>query len=361
MIEKHIKAVVKEQDSIKGVVHFENMRGPNGLSAYEIYVANLPEGEAPLSEQEWLNSLNKANYYKQYKDTYTVLEDNTTTIPINIPQYNSTTLLDVYINGLRLNENEYTINDTNIILTLPVSKGTEIHKVVSKTVVATPNDYDFLAGDDGVSITTATAGTSIDSEGYTITPIIFSKSDNSNVTVNVSAKNGVNGSGVPDGGTTGQFLAKASDSNQDVTWKTLTLNVIDNLNSTSSTNPLSANMGKKLNDNFGYEVIQGDHGTAIKYNDGRLECYGTVNSTKVNSGAWGPYYFKEKYITFPKEFIEPPTVVANAYGDEGMYFVSLGSNESLTTKQCTIRLMSVQKIIATDFWFTYHAYGRWKE
>ena len=135
---------------------------------------------------------------------------------------------------------------------------------------------------------------------------------------------------------------------------------IDNLNSTSSTNPLSANMGKKLNDNFGYEVIQGDHGTAIKYNDGRLECYGTVNSTDVNSSTWGPYYYKEKYITFPNKFIDPPTVVANAYGDKGMYFVSLGSNASLTTKQCTIRLMSVQEIIATDFWFTYHAYGRWK-
>lgn len=108
------------------------------------------------------------------------------------------------------------------------------------------------------------------------------------------------------------------------------------------------------------EIIESASGTAIKYNDGRLECYGTVNSTNVNSGAWGPFYYKEKYIYFPVNFIEPPTVVANAYGDEGMYFVSLGSNASLTTKQCTIRLMSVQEIIATDFWFTYHAYGRWK-
>lgn len=214
MIEKSIKAVVKEQNSIKGIVHFENMRGPNGLSAYEIYVANLPEGEAPLSEQEWLNSLNKANYYKQYKDTYTVLEDNTTTIPINIPQYNSTTLLDVYINGLRLNENEYTINDTNIILTLPVSKGTEIHKVVSKTVVATQNDYDLLAGNDGATFTPSVSETG--DLSWT-----NDKGLENPTTVNIKGadgQDGADGLGVPSGGTTGQVLVKKSDVDNDTEW-----------------------------------------------------------------------------------------------------------------------------------------------
>ena len=123
----------------------------------------------------------------------------------------------------------------------------------------------------------------------------------------------------------------------------------------------AVNTNADILNNTLYEVVEGGHGTAIKYNDGRLECYGTVNSTNVNSGKWGPFYYKEKYIYFPVDFIEPPTVVANAYGDKGMYFVSLGSNASLTTKQCTVKLMSVQEIIATDFWFTYHAYGRWKE
>ena len=214
MIEKSIKATVKEQNSIKGIVHFENMRGPNGLSAYEIYVANLPEGEAPLSEQEWLNSLNKANYYKQYKDTYTVLEDNTTTIPINIPQYNSTTLLDVYINGLRLNENEYTINDTNIILTLPVAKGTEIHKVVSKTVVATANDYDLLAGNDGATFTPSVSETG--DLSWT-----NDKGLENPTTVNIKGadgQDGADGLGVPSGGTTGQVLVKKSDVDNDTEW-----------------------------------------------------------------------------------------------------------------------------------------------
>ena len=67
----------------------------------------------------------------------------------------------------------------------------------------------------GTGITDVSAGTPTQDDDYTITPITFNKSDNSNVTVNVNAKNGV---GVPNGGTTGQVLAKASDTNQDVEW-----------------------------------------------------------------------------------------------------------------------------------------------
>ena len=112
---------------------------------------------------------------------------------------------------------------------------------------------------------------------------------------------------------------------------------------------------------FNYEVIQNQNGTAIKYNDGRLECYGLVNATDLPNNTWGPFYSKDKNITFPVEFIEKPTVVANAYGNSGMYFCGLGSDSSLTTTGCTIRLMSVQTIQATEYWFTYRAVGRWKE
>lgn len=48
-------------------------------------------------------------------------------------------------------------------------------------------------GNDGVSITTASSGTTSQSGNYTITPITFNKSDGSNITVNVQARNGVNG------------------------------------------------------------------------------------------------------------------------------------------------------------------------
>lgn len=48
-------------------------------------------------------------------------------------------------------------------------------------------------GQDGVSITSAATGSSYQSGTNTITPVTFNKSDGSNVTVNVQAKNGVDG------------------------------------------------------------------------------------------------------------------------------------------------------------------------
>ena len=54
-------------------------------------------------------------------------------------------------------------------------------------------------GEDGISITTVTSGTTSQSDGYTITPITFNKSDGSNTTVNISAKNGTNGQDGQDG------------------------------------------------------------------------------------------------------------------------------------------------------------------
>lgn len=49
-------------------------------------------------------------------------------------------------------------------------------------------------GDDGIGIFTATTGTpTVDTDGYTTTPITFKKTDNSTILVNVKAKNGKDG------------------------------------------------------------------------------------------------------------------------------------------------------------------------
>lgn len=48
-------------------------------------------------------------------------------------------------------------------------------------------------GTDGISITTITTGDPTQSDGFTITPLTFNKSDSSNIVVNVSAKNGMDG------------------------------------------------------------------------------------------------------------------------------------------------------------------------
>lgn len=50
-----------------------------------------------------------------------------------------------------------------------------------------------IQGEPGVGITEAIAGSSSERDGYTITPITFRKTDNSQTTVNVSAKNGEQG------------------------------------------------------------------------------------------------------------------------------------------------------------------------
>ena len=64
-------------------------------------------------------------------------------------------------------------------------------------------------GVDGVSITNATAGSTSQSSGNTVTPITFHKSDGSSTTVNVQAKNGINGQD----GTSVSVIEATSESN----------------------------------------------------------------------------------------------------------------------------------------------------
>ena len=45
-------------ESLKGV---DGVNGTDGKSAYEIYVSTVPEGETPMTEAEWLESLKGAD------------------------------------------------------------------------------------------------------------------------------------------------------------------------------------------------------------------------------------------------------------------------------------------------------------
>lgn len=69
----------------------------------------------------------------QYKSTYTSTGD-VSTIPINISQYTyGVDILEVYINGMRLDNTEYTNNNnTNITLTKAIEKGCKVHFIVNK-------------------------------------------------------------------------------------------------------------------------------------------------------------------------------------------------------------------------------------
>lgn len=185
MNEKKITAKIKEDENIEGILNLEPLRGPNGYSAYELYVKNLVEGETPLTELEWLDSINKINYYRQYKQTVVTEQDNTSFIPIEIKAYNKTCLLEVFLNGLRLDDTEYFIDNDNkqVVLTNAINKDQTIHLIVSKTIVSTASDFDLLKGEQGNNGT-----------------------------------DGKDGLGVPNGGTTGQVLAKKSDADNDTEW-----------------------------------------------------------------------------------------------------------------------------------------------
>lgn len=69
----------------------------------------------------------------QYKSTYTATGD-VSTIPINISQYTyGVDILEVYINGMRLDNTEYTnTNSTSITLTKAIEKGCKVHFIVNK-------------------------------------------------------------------------------------------------------------------------------------------------------------------------------------------------------------------------------------
>lgn len=346
MNEKKITAKIQEDENVEGILNLEPLRGPNGYSAYELYVKNLSEGETPLTELEWLESIGKINYYRQYKQTTVTTENNTTTIPININAYNETCLLEVFLNGLRLDNTEYTVNNTSkqIILENPISEDQTIHIVVSKTIVATANDYNLLKGEKG---------------------------DNG-----INGVDGQDGLGVPTGGTTGQVLAKKSNSNNDTEWIDppegtggSSVTVVDNLNSTSSTDTLSARQGKLLNEKISKIVESGSNanGNYIKFDNGILECWNTVyvDNITCTSAYHGIYYGainSTKNISFPYPFIEVPTIIFGPPTDSGIMFLQEAINSKTKDKLPGFYAYSYYKIDTNPqfIYLSYHAIGKWK-
>lgn len=161
---------------------------------FEVYFAKIDNMTKDLTKfktdtEKEIEDLieDKIAYYKQYKSIYTTTTENETTIPIGIEQYNSSTLLEVFINGLRLAETTDYIIDTEtktIALIKPLAKiGTQVYFSVYKSAIAQAKDYDLLKGEKGENGT-----------------------------------NGTDGLGVPAGGTTGQVLVKKTNADNDTEW-----------------------------------------------------------------------------------------------------------------------------------------------
>lgn len=102
--------------------------------------------------------------------------------------------------------------------------------------------------------------------------------------------------------TVSNFIIKAKQSSGVVA------TVVDNLNSTSATDALSAKQGKELNDKISEIIESGSNsnGKYIKFSDGTMICRGiitiTVNQSRISGGL--TYYSNETYFDFPVAFID---------------------------------------------------------
>lgn len=171
-------------------------KGERGYSAYEIAVQNGFVG----SEQSWLAQLGTSSAYGQNATTITTTTENQTELVLP-DEYNSNSILTIYIDGLKLNESMYSIDVVNkkIKLTNPIENiGTKVE----------------------ISITTMTA-----TNLPIVTEVNYSSTDETapsskcvyDIEKGLEAK--IEESNLPAGGTKGQVLIKASDEDNDVEWQ----------------------------------------------------------------------------------------------------------------------------------------------
>lgn len=168
---------------------------------------------------------NKMYFYKESMQEITTSIENENNFPITMQNYNKNNCItQINVNGIR--NTAYTINELNeVVFNTPIKViGTKIQIFILKAIVSDSVDLNTLKGDKGEK-----------------------------------------GEGIPTGGTTGQVLSKKSNTNYDYEWTNneATVEVIDNLTSTDTTKPLSANQGRLLNQKLNYYIEEVAVGTWI--------------------------------------------------------------------------------------------------
>ena len=102
-------ALIGTQTTLKGTVGF---KGDKGDSAYQVAVKNGFIG----TEKDWLATLGTTNYVGETKATFVGSQGQK---EFGLPTgYTSESVVEVYVEGERLNANEYALNPTNRTLTL---------------------------------------------------------------------------------------------------------------------------------------------------------------------------------------------------------------------------------------------------
>ena len=102
-------ALIETKTTLQGTVGF---KGEKGDSAYQVAVKNGFIG----TEKDWLATLGTTNYVGETKATFVGSQGQK---EFGLPTgYTSESVIEVYIEGERLNSNEYTINTANRTMTL---------------------------------------------------------------------------------------------------------------------------------------------------------------------------------------------------------------------------------------------------
>lgn len=108
---------------------------------YIQYEAAYKEFQAQSKKEfdDWFadvkETLSTSTLIREYKSTYITKVQDEQNIDIAIPQYNSVLdILQVLVNGLRLNGQEYTVSGKTVTLKRPVDVGTPIEFVIYKSV-----------------------------------------------------------------------------------------------------------------------------------------------------------------------------------------------------------------------------------
>lgn len=138
-------------EALRGVLGF---KGERGYSAYEVAVRNGFKG----TEQDWLANLGLSSHFERCSNIYTITEVNTT--QINIPDcYNNNAFIDVYVEGERLNSDEYTVDEEINKIVLVNAIDTVPTRVEVITLIMSTNSLPIVTTINSNSTNKTTPGT----------------------------------------------------------------------------------------------------------------------------------------------------------------------------------------------------------
>lgn len=114
-----------------------------------------------------------------------------------------------------------------------------------------------------------------------------------------------------------------------------------------------------IENKYGYEIIQNENGTAIKYADGRMKCVGTLTLNFSEPSDYFQVFNRSPLLTvkFPDAFKENPTIVTNS-NTFGVFstFINTSNKNNFTFYGIAPKNHTTFNSIV----ISYIAYGYWK-